>query len=502
MLAGVVIDTSAAKPVARAGPAAPARGEGAAASAAAATEPARPPQRRPRPRLTHVDAMRPVKQFGVVSTHSLQSFAPAASLGVGASLMLTHVTRFAFMFISAAMLVYAYPAVGRGGWRTFWRRRLLAVVLPYATWTVIYFAAGLAQAGRREHRRRCRPPGLAAAHGLRPAVLPGRAAAVYLIYPAFLWLIRRTERHHWWLLGASLALEAVLFWLVHGQYVPAWMLTKGATRELWNYELFVIAGGVMAWHYQEVHGWLVRYWRPLLAATAAAIALSEGWFLLAARGVPGFRTGDPSDPFQPVEIALYLGLITVIYLLGVLIGDERRPRWLRSVVSAGADYSYGIYLSQVLFLTALTWLGWGSLSHHAPWVVVTLGGIVIVFVGSGLLTALLARLPGARATAGIRAARGGVRGGRPVPTARQSARGGVPGRPVPTARQSAGSRAEVLCLSATESGAAARPAGGVCPGRRHRREHRRQRGGVRWRQSPGPAVRPGRPGEPGRQAAR
>ena len=223
----------------------------------------------------------------------------------------------------------------------------------------------------------------------------------YLIYPAFLWLIRRTEQHHWWLLGASLALEAVLFWLVHEQHVPAWMLDKGATRELWNYELFVIAGGVMAWHYQDVHAWLVRYWRPLLAATATAIALSEGWFLLAARGVPGFRTWDPSDPFQPVEIPLYLGLITVIYLLGVLIGDERRPRWLRSVVSAGADYSYGIYLSQVLFLTALTWLGWGSLGRHAPWVAVTLGGIVIVFVGSGLLTALLARLPGARATVGI-----------------------------------------------------------------------------------------------------
>ena len=145
MLAEVVIDTSAAKPVTSVSLAVPARGEGAAAFAAAAAEPARPPGRRPR--LTHVDAMRPVKQFGVVSTHSLQSFAPAASLGVGASLMLTHVTRFAFMFISAAMLVYAYPAVGRGGWWTFWRRRLLAVVLPYATWTVIYFAVGLAQAG-------------------------------------------------------------------------------------------------------------------------------------------------------------------------------------------------------------------------------------------------------------------------------------------------------------------------------------------------------------------
>ena len=98
------------------------------------------------------------------------------------------------------------------------------------------------------------------------------------------------------------------------------MLNKGATRELWNYQLFVIAGGVMAWHYQEVHAWLVRHWRALLAGTAAAVALSEAAFVLASHGVPGFRTTSPSDPFQPVEIPLYLGLITVIYLLGVVMG--------------------------------------------------------------------------------------------------------------------------------------------------------------------------------------
>jgi len=346
--------------------------------------------------------MRPVKQFGVVSTHSLQNFAPAASLGVGASLMLTHVTRFAFMFISAAMLVYAYPAVGRGGWRTFWRRRLLAVVLPYATWTVVYFALGLGQAGRiGSIAGDAGHLGWLLLTGYDQLYFLVVLLQFYLIYPAFLWLIRRTEHHHWWLLGASLAAEAVLFWLVHEQYVPAWMLNKGATRELWNYQLFVLAGGVVAWHYHDVHAWLVRHWSALLAATAVAVALSEAWFVLASHGVPGFRTADPSDPFQPVEIPLYLGLITVIYLLGVVMGDERRPRWLRSLVRAGADYSYGIYLSQVLFLTALTILGWSSLDHHLPWPLVTLGGIVIVFVASALLTALLARLPGARGTAGI-----------------------------------------------------------------------------------------------------
>ena len=203
MLARVVLDTSAVGPVIPVDPAAPAAP--AAAPTAAAADPAASPlpRRRPWPRLTHVDAMRPVKQLGVVCTHSLQSFAPAASLGVGASLMLTHVTRFAFMFISAAMLVYAYPAVGRR-WRTFWRRLLLAAVLPYATWTVVYFALGLAQAGRGAS--------IAGDAGhLGWLLLTGYdqlyflvvLLQLYLVYPAFLWLLRRTQRHHWWLLGAA-----------------------------------------------------------------------------------------------------------------------------------------------------------------------------------------------------------------------------------------------------------------------------------------------------------
>ena len=190
-----------------------------------------PPARRRRPRLVHVDAMRPVKQFGVVSTHSLQSFAPQASLGVGASLMLTHVTRFAFMFISAAMLVYAYPAVGPGGWRTFWRRRLLAVVLPYVTWTIVYFALGLAQHGIGNATSDTGHFFWLLLSGYDQLYFLVVLLQFYLIYPAFLWLLRRTERHHWWLLGASVAVEAVLFTLEHEWLVPSWMLNQAATRE-------------------------------------------------------------------------------------------------------------------------------------------------------------------------------------------------------------------------------------------------------------------------------
>ena len=52
--------------------------------------------------------MRPVKQVGVVSTHTLLFFAPlAAAVTVGASLQLLHVTREAFLFVSACMLTYS-----------------------------------------------------------------------------------------------------------------------------------------------------------------------------------------------------------------------------------------------------------------------------------------------------------------------------------------------------------------------------------------------------------
>src|ERR1700729_3088154 len=93
-----------------------------------------------RKRLDHIDAMRPVKQFGVVSTHTLIAFAPVGTgIAVGAGLQLLHVTTEAFLFISACMITYSFPPVMRVELPPFWRRRFMAVGVPYLCWTVIYF---------------------------------------------------------------------------------------------------------------------------------------------------------------------------------------------------------------------------------------------------------------------------------------------------------------------------------------------------------------------------
>ncbi|MDE3009172.1 MAG: hypothetical protein KGI14_09140, partial [Acidobacteriota bacterium] len=64
-----------------------------------------------RQRLDHVDAMRPIKQSAVISTHALIFFSPlSTSFTAGALLTLTHFSRDAFLFVSACMLAYSYRA--------------------------------------------------------------------------------------------------------------------------------------------------------------------------------------------------------------------------------------------------------------------------------------------------------------------------------------------------------------------------------------------------------
>jgi peptidoglycan/LPS O-acetylase OafA/YrhL len=103
--------------------------------------------------------------------------------------------------------------------------------------------------------------------------------------------------------------------------------------------------------------------------------------------------GSGSDPFQPSVIAFNVGAITCGYLAGVaLVRPGRSPR-TKAVVRLGSDDAYGIYLSQILFIVALMWLGWGKLSATVPWPLLCLLTVGIVFACSIALTELLARTP-------------------------------------------------------------------------------------------------------------
>jgi peptidoglycan/LPS O-acetylase OafA/YrhL len=357
------------------------------------------PIRGTRKRLDHIDAMRPVKQAGVVSTHTLLFFAPfAAGLAVGASLQLLHVTREAFLFVSACMLAYSVRDLPGVDHRTFWRRRFALVAVPYLCWTVIYFCVGLPS----EH-------GSARADTLHLLYLFGTGyyqlyyllvlLEFYALFPLLLVLLRRTAGHHGLLLLASGAAQVVLVSTMHWGLAPAWMRGYWATREVTSYQFYLIGGMVVAMHLDEVHAWLCTHVRLIVVGTLAAALAAEAWYYLAADHVASWL-GSSSDPFQPIVIPFNIGAIACIYLIGVALVHRRRSKRTRAVVQSGSDNSYGVYLAQVLFLTVLSWVGWRHLNGVLPWPVVSVITVAVVFLACIGLTELLARTPLAKPLTG------------------------------------------------------------------------------------------------------
>jgi peptidoglycan/LPS O-acetylase OafA/YrhL len=352
-----------------------------------------------RKRLDHVDAMRPVKQFGVVSTHTLLFFAPVGTgISVGAALQLLHVTREAFLFISACMIAYSFRDVLHFELRPYWRRRFTSVGIPYLCWTLIYFLITLhgtsgSVASRLDHLAYLVGTGYYQLYFL--VVL----LEFYAVFPLLLILLRRTAGHHGLLLAASGALQVLIVSLMHWGVLPHWMRGFWATREVTSYQFYLIGGMVVAFHLDQVHRWVCAHVRLVLGLTLASAALAEGWYYLAVYHVVSWL-GSSSDPFQPVVIPWNVGAIASIYLLGVwLVARQRSPR-TRALTTMGSDDSYGIYLSQLVFITALGWCGWRQLNAYMPWPILSLITVALVFTACVVLTELLARTGLAKALTG------------------------------------------------------------------------------------------------------
>jgi peptidoglycan/LPS O-acetylase OafA/YrhL len=343
-------------------------------------------------RLDQVDAMRPIKQAGVISTHSVLFFAPAAaSVGSGAALLLLHVSREGFFFISACMLTYAYADLGRAGLRRFYGRRCLSVVIPYTCWTVIYFFYLLPTSHYASLPVALDHLAYMAYTGYYQLYFLLVIMQFYLVFPLVLMLLRRTRGHHGLVIAVAALAQVAIAIGMHWQILPPLMIRYGQQDAL-SYLLYLIGGGVVAFHLAEVDAWVRRHARLIVALTAAAALGAEAIYFLAQHGVIT-ALGSGSDPFQPSVIPFNIGAITCGYLAGVaLVRPSRSPR-TQAAVRSGSDNAYGIYLTQMLFITALIWLGWGRLSSTIPWPLLCLLTVGIVFAGGVALTSVLARTP-------------------------------------------------------------------------------------------------------------
>ena len=346
----------------------------------------------PRRRLDQVDAMRPIKQAGVISTHSVIFFAPAAaSVASGAALLLLHVSREGFFFISACMLTYAYAEMRLTGLGHFYWRRFVSVGIPYLCWNVIYFFYLLPRAHYATWTAALGHLGYMIETGYFQLYFLLVILQFYLVFPLVLMLLRRTRGHHGLVIGVAALLQVLLTIGMHWGLLPPLMLRWGQQDAL-SYLLYLIAGGVVAFHLEQADAWVRRHARLVMAYTVVTALGAEAIYFLAQHGVTTVL-GSGSDPFQPSVIPFNVGVIACGYLAGVALVRPGRSRRTQALVRIGSDNSYGIYLAQMLFLVYMTEHGWTRLDTVLPWPLVCLLVVVVVFACCITLTALLARTP-------------------------------------------------------------------------------------------------------------
>ncbi|MHB8378830.1 MAG: acyltransferase [Acidimicrobiales bacterium] len=364
-----------------------------------------------RKRLDHIDAMRPVKQAAVISTHALIFFAPlATSSAVVGLIMLTRFSRDAFLFVSACMLTYSYKDAQKIALVHYSKRRLLSVGVPYLAWTVIYFFYTSLTNVRRFPFYSLPIGTVFSATGWRyftHILLTGYyhlyylivIMEFYLVFPLLMKFVRRFDGRH-----AQIVVGALLWQIVVGVLVSPHLFgfrISGVvqTRLIFSYAVYLIGGMIVALHLDPIHQWICDRARGILLLTILSALVAEVLsYFSRFKTFPAYlKTG--TNIFSPAILPFNVGAILCVYLLGVfLVAPRRHPR-TRALVRSGSDNSYGVYLSQMLWIPLLVRVR-NAVGWHLPWPVAAPMALVLVYSMGYFFTTLMARTPLSRAVTG------------------------------------------------------------------------------------------------------
>jgi peptidoglycan/LPS O-acetylase OafA/YrhL len=366
-----------------------------------AAAPARAAAGEPRRRIVALDLVRLLVVAFVVGVHTLGVGGASVTLPLGAFLAVLHTSRELFFLLTALVLTYNYGQRSHIRWLGFWRKRYSLVLPAYLAWSLIYFFA--------DHERLDPISGAVIAFG--GDLLTGSARyqlyfllvtmQVYLAFPLLRWLLRKTAGHHLVLFFAACGYQLALTIAIQQQAVTtglvgAWL--RDPDPVVLSYLLYVIAGGIAAWHFDRFAAFTRRH----LAAARLAFVVGVGAALgayFAQIVVGGKSPGAASAVFQPVVVVESLAFGWALLAVGIRWADAGQRH--RRLVSAGADSSFGIYLAHPLVLQGVLALagvtGVLAAVRDAPSALelaVLLGvGVPLVYGVSGLLVLLARRTP-------------------------------------------------------------------------------------------------------------
>ncbi len=305
--------------------------------------------------------MRILAVTGVIAVHAITLVDTTDNVAAGTALMVLHTSRAIFLALMALVLAYNYrdgllvPGRRASSLLRFWRRRYLLVVVPYVVWSAIYFVADAVPLHPLSGAFRTFTYDLLTGGARYHLYFLLITMQMYLVFPLLMALIRRTRGFHWVVFLAALAYQ-LLFTQAHhaGWHLPGilgvWLQYPDSL--LPSYVLYVVAGALLADHLEGALA-VVRRWWPLAALIAiagSAFALGVYWFAI------NHLEQSPTEAAEVFQPALTIESLTAtlgLFTLGVGWETLLRPRWLRALISDGADSSFGIFLAHPLVLQAI-----------------------------------------------------------------------------------------------------------------------------------------------------
>lgn len=390
-----------------------------------------PVQRGDSRHVWEIDLVRVLTFAAVVGVHGISATQDASNVAAMGVIMLLHFTREAFFAITGFVLVWS--SVGKTvRARGFWRRRIPYVLVPYLTWSLIYYWFGMVTGSGH--------PWSWATFG--HDLLYGTAEyhlyflivtiQIYLAFPLLVRFVRFTSRFALPVLAVVLVVNLAWFGVLQYGGFHGWVFSNA--YELFpTYLVYILAGAYAALHWERVRAVLAASRRHLLALAGVAMLFALGAY---AAQLGWMNPTAASAVTQPATFASCVSLIVLLCLLA--------QRWVaagmpgRSTVSLASDISFGVYLAHPLFLQILLDHGLWKGDQVIPSPLATVVAIVGAILGASALALAVRRTPLALPLTGRAAARR-RRVPQPVPVSRPESpllpnpldpANTVPGRPI------------------------------------------------------------------------
>jgi len=317
----------------------------------------------PRRHIRELDLLRALTVLGVISVHSIWFTNSSTNVSANLGMDMLHYTRNVFQFMTAFVLFYvyyrrSYPL------SSFWAKRFKLVGIPYVLWSMYYVYYG----GTLHH-------GVGVyLSTLGLDLLQGTAwfhlyyllvtMQFYLIFPVFVWLVKKTTGHHKLLLAVSLGLQLLM--MVVFQYAPNWMTTGVPQPLLWivenrhqvvfTYQFYLVLGALAAVHLDQIESYIRTHGRTIFEGLIASALAMAAYYWLAVT-VWHEPVTFASNVFQPLMPIYSMFIILSLYRLGQRwVGARQAGRWRAAswAIMWVADLSFGIYLVHPAVLEELT----------------------------------------------------------------------------------------------------------------------------------------------------